>query len=127
RLSRRAEVVVRETYTYPGARSFQVLSETGSEVIRDRVIRRLLQAETEASSGPNSQESQVTPENYEFRLRGTQNVEGRPAYVLEITPRREDQYLMRGRIWVDDADAAIVRMEGEPAERPSFWTRSTHF
>jgi hypothetical protein len=34
---------------------------------------------------------------------------------------------MRGRIWVDSEDYALVRAEGNPAKNPSFWTKSTHF
>ncbi len=54
-------------------------------------------------------------------------VADRPAYVLEINPKRKDKYLFRGRIWVDAEDYALVRAEGNPAKNPSFWTKSTHF
>ena len=30
-----------------------------------------------------------------------------------------------GRIWVDAADFAVVRLEGEPAKNPSFWTKDS--
>ena len=34
---------------------------------------------------------------------------------------------MKGQIWVDQVDFAIVRMEGKPAKNPSFGTRRVHF
>jgi hypothetical protein len=46
---------------------------------------------------------------------------------LEISPKRKEKYLFRGRIWVDAEDYALVRAEGQPAKNPSFWTKSTHF
>jgi hypothetical protein len=34
---------------------------------------------------------------------------------------------MRGTIWVDAEDFAIMRMEGEPAKNLSFWIKSVQF
>jgi len=42
-----------------------------------------------------------------------------------ITPRRREQYLIQGQIWIDAEDWSIVRIQGSPAKRPSFWTRQT--
>jgi hypothetical protein len=69
----------------------------------------------------------MVPQNYEFRLIGSEPLQGRPAYVIDVIPKRSDKYLFRGRIWVDAADFALARAEGEPAKNPSFWTRSVHF
>jgi ribonuclease HI len=33
--------------------------------------------------------------------------------------------LYRGRVWVDDKDFAVCRIEAEPAKNPSFWIRKT--
>jgi hypothetical protein len=54
-------------------------------------------------------------------------LEGRMAYVIEVIPKRDDEALFHGRIWVDTEDYALVRVEGEPAKNPSFWTRKVHF
>ena len=37
------------------------------------------------------------------------------------------QYLFRGRIFVDAEDWAVARIEGTPAQSPSFWVRKTAF
>jgi hypothetical protein len=47
--------------------------------------------------------------------------------VIDASPKRQDEYLFRGRIWVDAEDYALARVEGEPARNPSFWIRSVHF
>ena len=35
------------------------------------------------------------------------------------------KYAIQGQIWVDAEDGAIVRIQGSPAKRPSFWTLNT--
>jgi len=60
-------------------------------------------------------------------MAGTDVIDGRTAYVLEVSPKRKEKYLFRGRIWVDTEDYALARAEGQPAKNPSFWTKSTHF
>ena len=72
-------------------------------------------------------ESRVTPENYSFRMLGIEEIDGRTAYAIEVTPKVPKKYLMRGTIWVDAADYAIVRMQGSPAKNPSFFIKSVRF
>jgi hypothetical protein len=42
-----------------------------------------------------------------------------------VEPLRESKFLFRGKIWVDAADFAVVKMETEPAKSPSFWIART--
>jgi hypothetical protein len=58
---------------------------------------------------------------------GSENLDGRRSYVLEASPRTKNAYLFRGRIWVDAEDYAIAKIEGSPAQNPSFWIRRTVF
>jgi hypothetical protein len=46
-------------------------------------------------------------------------------YVLAVTPRSKNKYLYRGKIWVDGTDFAVVKIEAEPAQNPSFWIKKT--
>jgi hypothetical protein len=58
---------------------------------------------------------------------GTDYINQRPAYVIAISPKTENKYLLQGRIWVDLDEYAIVRIDGRPAKNPSFWIKSVHF
>jgi hypothetical protein len=87
----------------------------------------MLESESETSRPENRAKTRLNTENYEFEVMGTETVGDRGAYVLEVTPKRKEKYLFRGRIWVDAEDYALVRAEGNPAKNPSFWTKSTHF
>ncbi len=78
----------------------------------------------ESSQNGERKETRIIPENYDFRLVGTEASDGRDSYVLEINPKKPTKFSIRGRIWVDAQDFAIARIEGQPAKNPSFWIRS---
>lgn len=126
RFHARAELSARMTYDWPGRKKFEVLAEKGPSVIRQRVLRRMLQAEEEASRDEVREHTRITPLNYEFQLLAVQVQEGRSLYVLSLNPKTRNKFLMRGRIWVDSGDFAIVRVEATPAKNPSTWIRNTH-
>jgi hypothetical protein len=126
RVGKRAEVNVRVACDASGAKTFQVVSESGSGFVRNRVIRKMIDAEQESSQKSDHERSRIIPANYEFHLTGTDAVNGRTAYVFEIAPRTANKFLIRGRIWVDAEDFAISRVEGQPAKNPSFWIKSVH-
>jgi hypothetical protein len=121
-----AEVRVRMTYTYPGHKTFEVLEEHGSSVVRQRVLRRMLEAEAEASNDNVRERTRIIARNYEFQLLGVEVRQGRPAYVLKATPRASDKFSFRGKVWVDSEDFAIVRVDAVPAQSPSSLIRNTH-
>ncbi len=127
RFGQRAEMTVRMTFRYPGHKEFEVLSEKGSGAIRSRVFRKMLESEIEASSGEMREATQISQRNYNFRLLGSEELDGRQAFVLEAIPKTKNKFLFRGKIWVDAEDYAIARIEGSPAQNPSFWVRKTAF
>jgi len=122
RLNKYAEMRVRMVYRQGEGKSFEILELLGSESVYKRVFEKLLEAEVDASKGLQREESSFTPRNYEFRLAGLEEKGGRRCYVLELAPKSKSKYLFRGRIWVDAHDFEIVRIEGRPAAKLSFWT-----
>src|SRR5579871_673261 len=125
--NKRAEMTVRITCQPDGTKQFEVLSSTGWGGARKHVFPRLLDAEASASGPRSADDSRVTAENYSFRMLGTEEIDGRTAYAIEVTPKLPKKYLMRGTIWVDASDYAIVRMQGSPAKNPSFFIKSVTF
>ena len=124
---KRAEMLVRVTCVRDGSKEFEIVSSAGWGVARNHVFPRLLEAETDASQPGSRERSRIIPENYSFQMAGMETVNGRPTYVIEVTPKTSNKYLMKGKIWVDAEEYAIVRIEGQPAKNPSFWTKSVHF
>ena len=124
---RSAEMQVRLQYHYPGVKRFEVLWSRGSSVLTDHVFPRLLDGELKAANDEETRDkTRITPENYRFQPAGLDCIGGRKAYVLDLQPRFKHKLLLRGRVWVDKEDFAVLRLDGSPAGRSSFWIRSSH-
>jgi negative regulator of sigma E activity len=124
---KRAEMLVQVQGDKDGTKHLEVVSEDGWKAAHKHVLHKMLESEMELSRPEMRASARLIPKNYDFALVGTELVADRTAYVLEIRPKRNEHYLFEGRIWVDAEDYALVRAEGKPAKKPSFWTKSIHF
>ena len=124
---KKADMVVRADYQAPNKKAFTVVSESGSGTVRDRVFKKLLEAEQESMREENQQRTAITPENYTFQLSDYEKTDTGEFYVLDAQPRSKNKFLFRGHIWVNAKDFAITQVEGEPAVNPSWWTVKTDF
>jgi hypothetical protein len=122
--NRAAEMAVSVKYV-SGKKQFVIESSSGSGLIIDKVLKTLLEAEAEATDVDSQRQSALTDDNYRFTLIGYERGSPEGTYVLRVEPRTDGKFLYRGRIWVDEKDFAVVRLEAEPAKNPSFWTRKT--
>jgi len=120
---RSAQMVVNMKYRAPGTKEFEIVSQSGSKMLIDRVFKKLMEGEKDAIDGDNQKRIAVNQENYEFALLAYQPGTRGGLYVLSVKPRTKNKYLFQGKIWVDDQQFAIVRMAGEPAKNPSFWIK----
>lgn len=118
-----ASMEVEATYDAPSSKSFRILSQTGSKLLIDHVLKKLLESEREAAKDPG--QNALTPENYTFTLVDNELVVDKELYVFQVEPRVNRKFLYRGRIWVDASDYAVVKIEAEPANNPSFWIKRT--
>jgi hypothetical protein len=114
---------VEVNYDATTGKSFRIVSESGSHLLCEKVLKRAVDSEKEASQDQGS--TALTEANYRFRLGDIESVAGRPAYILDVEPLTASKFLYRGKIWVDAADFAVVKMETEPAKSPSFWIART--
>jgi hypothetical protein len=119
-----AKMDVELNYDAKSGKSFRILSESGSKILCEKVLKRAIESEKEASQDRES--SALTPANYRFSLAGSENLAGRPAYILNVAPLVPSKFLYEGKIWVDAADFALVKIEAKPAKSPSFWIARTH-
>lgn len=105
-------------------KNFRIVSQSGSKLLCDKVLKRAVESEEEASKDKSS--TALNSTNYRFELAGTEPVDGRPSYILEVDPVRKSKFLYRGKVFVDAGDFAVIRIEVEPAQNPSFWITSSH-
>jgi hypothetical protein len=122
---RDAEMRVEATYDSPSTKSFKIISQSGSKLIFDRVFKRLLDSEKEAAAPDMHERTLLNRSNYDFALIAYEPAENGGQYLLAVYPKTKSKYLYRGKIWVDGNDFAVTRIEAEPAQNPSFWTKKS--
>src|SRR5580765_6799746 len=82
--SRSAEMTVDVKYSTPGTKEFSIRSEKGSQLIIERVFKRMLQSEKEAVSEENQSHVALNRDNYNFTLTGYESTPSGAAYVLHV-------------------------------------------
>jgi len=107
--------------TEEGRFAYQVVREGGSEYIRSKVLRPLLENEEKLFATSDASRAAVTPQNYD--LHGLE-ASAEPGLVkLLVKPKRRDVSLVDGAVFVTEDEADLVRVEGRLAKNPSFWTK----
>jgi hypothetical protein len=102
-----------------GRFEYQVVSERGSDTIRNRVLRAMLEREQQIINSGDGTRADLTPENYDFS-EGGRDADG--SHYVDITPRRKDVLLVDGRMVLSPDGHELLRVEGRLAKNPSFWT-----
>ena len=107
-----------------GTFTFEIIQETGSDLIRDRVLRAALLEEQRSRSAEQLAAAALSPANYDFSIEET----GRDGDLVQIalSPRRNSRMLIAGTAFVTRDAADLVRIEGILSKGPSFWTRNVH-
>ena len=120
-----AEMTVQATYDRPSSKTFKVVSQSGSKLILNRVFKKLLESEKEAAQPAAIAKTQLNRDNYNFVLMGYEASKSGGHYILRVHPKARGKYVYRGQVWVDGTDFAVIRIQAEPAQNPSFWTKNS--
>ncbi len=122
-----AQEVGRMEFRAPDQKRFVATSETGSGLIRRMALSPLITSEIEAAAGKEHHDSAISAANYSLDLLGEQQVGPHRCFVAHALPKRKDKYLFEGKLWIDVDDYAVVRIEGHPAKKLSFWIERADF
>jgi len=122
-----AEKVGRMEFLSPDKKTFTVTSESGSGVVRNMALNPLIKSEIETAAGKEHHDSAISADNYSLNLLGEQQVGPYRCFVAEVQPKRKDKYLFEGKLWIDVEDYSVVRIEGHPAKKLSFWIQRADF
>jgi hypothetical protein len=106
--------------TPEGRFQYEIVDEGGSEYIRNKVLRPLLENEEKLVATRDASRAALSAQNYD--LKGAEAAE--PGLVkLLVKPKRRDVLLIDGAVFVTEEEADLVRVEGRLAKNPSFWTK----
>ena len=122
-----AEEVGQMEYLAPDQKKFVVTSEKGSVLVRRLALNALIASEIETTAGKQHHDSAISPANYTLDLLGEQQLGPYHCFVVQAVPKRSDRYLFEGKVWIDAEDYAVVRIEGHPAKKLSFWIQRADF
>lgn len=110
-----------DAWTELDARGFryEIVSERGSEQVREKVLKALLKREQELVAAGDSARGALTADNYEFS-----EIAGEDSGVkyVGIKPKRKDTLLVDGRLVLSEDGSELLRVEGRLSKNPSFWT-----
>jgi len=102
---------------------YSVVDETGSGVIRGKVLHAALEAERTLTATGEADKGALSASNYEFSVEPGDE-EG--LVRVAIHPKRRETMLLDGRVFLTESGADLARVEGYLVKRPSFWTREVH-
>jgi hypothetical protein len=114
----RSRLVAEISVVPPDSKKYTIDNSNGS-LLEERIVRKMLDGEVAFAKAARS--SDITRNNYDFRLIREDEISGEPCYVLELAPKRKSKNLLRGFVWVDTRSYLPLRVEGEPAQNPSWW------
>lgn len=109
-----------DAWTEQDGREFRytIVSERGSEYVRSKVLRALLNREQELVAEGENRRSELTAENYEFQ----EAAAGDGERYVRLKPKRKDMLLVDGRMVLSPDGSELLRVEGRLSKNPSFWT-----
>jgi len=109
-----------------GKITYKALGFSGDNVVKTEVIANYLKAEVE-SAAKGSSDVALTPQNYKFKFKGSEDWNGRQVYVLHVTPREKKVGLFKGELWLDAETYMPVREQGSFVKSPSFMLKKVQF
>jgi hypothetical protein len=118
-----SEIEAQINFVPPDLKTYKITQVRGNSR-GEKMVREVLDRETESAKKGHG--SEINRTNYDFVFLRQENFGIIPEYVLQIVPKRDDKYLLRGQIWLDASTYRICRIEGVPAKSPSIWLKRIH-
>lgn len=99
-------------------KNLMVLRVEGDGTVAQEVINRYLELQELFDAIPQSSVA-VTPTNYKFRFAGEVKTGGSPAYMYDITPKKNRPGLLAGQVWMDSGSGHEVMLTGHLVDLPA--------
>lgn len=101
---------------------YEIVSESGSEYARNKVLKAVLKREQELIAEGPAERATISLANYEF----TDAAGGEGVRYVSLKPKRKDVLLVDGRMVLSHDATELLRVEGRLSKNPSFWTSSVN-
>ena len=98
---------------------YEIVSERGSEYVRNKVLRNLLHREQQLIDGGEANRAELSLQNYVFEEPAAY---GNGVRYITLKPKRKDMLLVNGRMVLNQDGTELLRVEGVLSKNPSFWT-----
>jgi hypothetical protein len=108
-----------------GKITYHALGFIGDGVVKTEVIANYLKAEVQSAKATS--DVSISPANYRFKYKGTEDWNGRQVYVLQLKPREKKVGLFKGELWLDAETYMPVRESGSFVKSPSFMLKKMQF
>jgi hypothetical protein len=122
-----AEMTVQTVYRKKTGKSYTILSQSGSTIVRKLVLNTILDHEKLSYQPGNREGALLTSANYQMRLKPEENqhLGGRDCLAFALAPKRKAPNLIEGTLWVDAKDYSIVQVQGTATKSSSIFTGPT--
>jgi len=100
--------------------TYSIVAEGGSERIRRRVLKAVLETERANSTNEAWRTANLSRANYEFNFGG---YAGDGMLKMQLTPKRRDSRLVLGSALLTATSGNLVRVEGRLSKSPSLWVK----
>jgi hypothetical protein len=99
---------------------YRIMGQGGSNRIRNRVLKSVLEAERENSAQSEWRKGALNRDNYDFNF-DSRTDDG--MIKLQLNPRRRDTRLVDGAAFLSAHSGTLLRLQGRLSKSPSFWVK----
>lgn len=118
---------LRRSFLAPKSLAYGAIKFVGDSFVKTNIIVKLLQSEVDHVEKGDGAATAITPANYKFGFKGTQQINGVTAYEYHVKPRKKATGLFKGKVFLDATTGHIVRAEGSLVKSPSVFVKKVEF
>jgi hypothetical protein len=107
------------SFVPPGTKKYEITQSSGTSRGQE-LVRDILKLETV----PDQSSSDISQRNYTFVFLQEEKLGDVSCYLLRMLPKRKENNLLDGLVWVDTTTFLIQRIEGTPTKKPSWWLKN---
>lgn len=122
-----AEMIVNTLSRAHEGKSYTIASQSGSSLYLNQ-LKKVLDNEHEASLPGHRERVLINSDNYTFALTSNQpeHLGDRLCWRLTLQPRRNEESLFAGTLWVDANDGGIVQLDATAVKAGHIGTSPAH-